>query len=421
MADGLARAARFLTRRYLLALGSIAALIIAAQAAIQWQLGRQGHDAAVVNLAGRQRMLSQELAKCALAAQLADGDERARWLAEARAVATEWRHAQQRLAHADDEPAMGARNSRAVASALSELEPIQARMLASAGALPAREAVEALLSEEPGFLRRMDAVVAQYEREAAGRVRVASALELSLAALALATIVGEALLVFRPAVRWLGRAIADRERLREQETINRELVAADQAAREIGYDLHDGVGQTLTALSLQAKAAARALGDHPAASELVGVRERAGEALAQVRAAARVLAPVDLRVANLGQALHELADATATATGVSCRAVCAAEVVAPDGEDLYRIAQEAVANALRHGQARAIAITLGREGREGVLAVADDGHGGSHPATEGVGMRSMRHRAERLGGRLGAGPAPGGGWRVECRFPLREA
>jgi len=83
---------------------------------------------------------------------------------------------------------------------------------------------------------------------------------------------------------------------------------------------------------------------------------------------------------------------------------------------LYRIAQEAVSNALKHGQARRIEIGLTAKGRSITLAVKDNGTGIPRklPKRKGMGLRIMRHRAEVMGGALLVEPVPGGGTRVVC-------
>ncbi len=436
-------ATRFLTRRYLFALAIVAALTVAALAVIQHHLSRQRHDAAVINLAGRQRMLSQELVKAELArryaSQSGDAVQAEARGAEATRVLDEWTGAHARLTGDVGLTGVGIDNSAAVASAFADLEPSFARMRSAALASD-DGAIARLLTVERDYLGRMNAIVGLYQEEAAARVNATMRLELWLCGVVLAALLVEALFVFRPAVRWLRAAIGDQERLREQEAINRELTVATDVARGIGYDLHDGVGQALTALTLQAKLVERAVPE-AIAPRIAALREGIAEALAQTRAAAACLAPIDVRVDGLPTALKRLADATSLAAGIDCRADCSADLLPDSGDDLYRIAQEAVANAMRHGRARSIVISLHCEHNAGVLAVQDDGAGGAveSPVTaatsvpvggnidsgangaDGVGMRSMRHRAERIGGSLSAGARREGGWRVECRFPLARS
>ncbi len=412
--------ARFLTMRYLAALAAIGLLIVVAQVLVQRVLHRQAHDAMVINLAGRQRMLSQELCKAAYAWQAAgDAQERQHRLAEIYRVRTEWAAAQVRLATDPQTPGMGSDNSAVVAAALLQLQPVFTSMQEGAALIGQdSQAVDRLLRHEREFLGEMEHIVGLYQAEAGERLVRLVTLEACVCVVMLLVLVAEALLVFRPAVARLRQAMAEREQLRDQEQRNRELVVAAEVARGIGFDLHDGIGQTLTALSFQAKSLEGSQAGQAQLGQIAQLRDGLSEALAQVRAAARRLCPVDIQVAGLEAALTELAESTRVVAGVECQASCAPGLTPPGGEELYRIAQEAITNALRHGRARTISIDVRCDGPSGVLEISDDGDGAPQQVAEGVGMRSMRYRAQRMGGALAAGPRAEGGWRVACTFPL---
>jgi signal transduction histidine kinase len=411
---------RFLTIRYLLALATVGLLIVIAQVMVQVVLHRQNHDAMVINLAGRQRMLSQELCKAALAWQGAtSAEERQRRLGEINRVREDWGAAQGRLVADQQTPGMGIDNSVEVAAALVRLQPAFESMQSGAALIDQDpRALDRLLAHEGEFLSQMELIVGLYQAEAGQRIARLMTLEFAVCLVMLAVLVAEALLVFRPAVARLRQAMAERERLREQEQLNRELVVAADVARGIGFDLHDGIGQTLTALSFQAKGLEGSLAGTPQATHIALLRGGLSEALVQVRVAARRLCPVDIQVAGLEAALTELAESTREVAGVECKAFCMAGFAPQEGEELFRIAQEAITNALRHGQAHTISIDLRTDGRSGVLEITDDGSATAAPPADGVGLRSMRYRAHRIGGALEVGPKSGGGWRVTCTFPL---
>lgn len=387
-------AARDVTRRYVLALGLVALLAIAAQIAVQVALHSSRSDATVVNLAGRQRMLSQRLTMAALAVEHDPA-----FAGTVATVLAEWTAAHERLSRGADLANAGLANSPAVRQAFAEIaEPFAAMSRAAQAPIDATT----LLTAQQRFLPGMDRIVGLYSAEARARVDRLIAMELVLCGLLLVVLVLEVVLVFRPAVARLRRAIHERERLREQESANRELRIAADTARRIGQDLHDGLGQTLTALSFQAQAAAQP-------TLVAGL----AEAIAQCRAQARRLAPVDIQAAGLETALRELTDSTARAAGVACTLEWSAPgPPAAAGTDLFSICQEAITNALRHGRARTITVRIGPR----TLAVIDDGRGGPAGA-EGLGTRSMRTRAQRLGGELESGPQPGGGWAVRLVLP----
>lgn len=222
-------------------------------------------------------------------------------------------------------------------------------------------------------------------------------------------------------------AMAQKLREREAERLRLErevLEISESERRRIGHDLHDSLGQRLTAASMTTNALVSVLKtDAPA---LAGRGEDIGrqlrEAIAETRSLAHGLAPVALVDDGLMAALGALAENTSRGK-VRCVFECAEPVRVADAEvagQLYRIAQEAVNNALKH--AAPSEIRLGLERRDGalVLEVDDDGEGFDEtaPVARGIGLRVMRYRARLIGGVLEIGSAPAGGARISCRVPL---
>ncbi len=215
------------------------------------------------------------------------------------------------------------------------------------------------------------------------------------------------------------------EREAEKARLEREVLEiSERERRRIGHDLHDGLGQRLTAASMTANALVAAM--QTEAPSLLQRAEEIGRqlrgAIAEARALSHGLAPVALSDDGLMSALSSLAE-SAAGSGVRCVFDCPAPVRVPDAEvagQLYRIAQEAVNNALKH--AAASEIRIGLEQREGsvVLEVDDDGEGmpDTAPVSGGIGLRVMRYRAQLLGGALEIGSPPAGGTRIACRVPL---
>ena len=174
-----------LTVRYVLALGTVALLSVLGQYFVQAALKRQASDTHVVNIAGRQRMLSQRLVKAALAVEVvSDPASRRERIAELAAVTALWEHSQRGLQCGDAALELTGDNSRPVRALFAGIEPPHQRMLAASKALLARLAagggaaprgdlsalIGALLIEEGPFLAGMDAIVTQYDREAKARV-----------------------------------------------------------------------------------------------------------------------------------------------------------------------------------------------------------------------------------------------------------
>jgi signal transduction histidine kinase len=185
--------------------------------------------------------------------------------------------------------------------------------------------------------------------------------------------------------------------------------AAALVERQIGEDLHDNVGQQLTGLGLMVDALAA--GGPPAAGGLVG---KIAEALRRIRADVRRLAtglvPVGVPPEGFGAVLEDLAAQVRDQCRVGCECVTVGDPRLPDSAaatHLFRIAQEAVSNALRHGRATAIRITLRGEPGAVTMEVRDNGAGFS-PGEGGLGIRLMRDRAARIGGELAVAPTDGG-------------
>lgn len=208
----------------------------------------------------------------------------------------------------------------------------------------------------------------------------------------------------------------------DRRQFEREILDVSQRAQlRIGQDLHDGLGQHLTGITFLSKAlenklTARGL---PEAAEAAEIVRLVIQALAQTRNLARSLLPVELESGGLLPALKELASAMRSLYQLSCVVECDPHVCIQDDHltnHLFRLAQEAVNNAVKHGQAHHIVIKLTRQKGDTVLSIIDDGTG-FDPEQEkrsGLGMRIMRYRAQKIGARLEIHPAPTGGTQVVC-------
>ena len=225
---------------------------------------------------------------------------------------------------------------------------------------------------------------------------------------------------------WVGtqRDVTERRRL-EHEV----LVAAEREQERMARDIHDGLGQVLTGSAMMLSAAERELaadGRAELAADLARIRGHVSDALDQARAIARGLFPVEIDPDGLAPALRQLCEDVAGVLGVACTFEAGDRLAVASSESaghLYRIVQEATTNAVRHGRARAVDVTLSRDGDDAVLAVRDDGSGISEAAVEGgggLGLRTMAYRARRVGGTLEVQPADGGGTVVRVRFPVAD-
>ncbi len=201
------------------------------------------------------------------------------------------------------------------------------------------------------------------------------------------------------------------------------VTAREEERRRFGRELHDGLGAGLASVLLRTDAIADDWeGSEELRGRLAGIQAGLEDSIAEVRRLAYTLRPPVLDEFGLCFALQELADRNA---GKEFRV----ELDIPDGLPsssaavemaVYRIAQEALTNAIRHGGAGHCRIRLKcsqpRGGLE--LIVEDDGCGIEEPIVPGIGIRSMRERAEELGGTLRLGAIDGRGTRVTAYLPL---
>lgn len=210
----------------------------------------------------------------------------------------------------------------------------------------------------------------------------------------------------------------------QQRRLEREVLEiSEDERRRFGRDLHDGLGQQLTALELMSHALLREL--TVAAPQLVSsvedISKHTRQAIAQTRQLAHGLAPVALEAEGLMVALNDLATLTAR-TGVECELVCQTPVTLRDpiaATHLYRIAQEAVNNALKHAKAKRITLSLQDLHQDIELSIADDGVGlpESRRSQPGMGLQVMDYRARLVGARVEVRSEAGKGVQVVCTLP----
>ena len=217
--------ARRLTKLYIVALSVVALLSIVAQVLVQHALDQQSGDARIINIAGRQRMLSQRLSKAALVLQITtDAAERKNRAQELKNVLDLWERSHIGLQHGDPEKGLPGKNSPEVVSMFAAIEPYHQSMVRDAKDLLAavgpdgsqkvdpsaiQLAIAQILAAEPNFLTGMDKIVFQYDKEATARVDRLKEVELILLAVTLLVLLLEGLYVFRPAVREIRKTITE--------------------------------------------------------------------------------------------------------------------------------------------------------------------------------------------------------------------
>ncbi|MES2569931.1 MAG: PAS domain S-box protein, partial [Verrucomicrobiota bacterium] len=218
-------------------------------------------------------------------------------------------------------------------------------------------------------------------------------------------------------------AVLLHEDISERKHLEREILEISELERRnIGQDLHDGLCQYLTGTALMATALANSLGATSESEKARDIAQFMRAAVEKTRELARGLHPVEIEGCGLVGALQELAQ------GINKRVPCVFQSTrginvkdAMVAVTYYRIAQEAVENALKHGNPRKILITLSNSGAYLVLTVEDDGIG-FHPQSmlrgKGMGINIMKYRASALGAKFAASNLPARGVRVLCSLPL---
>lgn len=214
------------------------------------------------------------------------------------------------------------------------------------------------------------------------------------------------------------RDITSRKRL-EKEL----LEISDREQRRIGQDLHDDLCQQLTGIEFMSQSLEQnlTLKSSSEAAAAADIARLVRETISRTRNLARGLCPVMLEANGLMPALQELADSTEKLFNASCQLRYDSCVLIEDNAaaiHLYRIAQEAVSNAIKHGRANDIIISVAKVSRRVTLCVEDNGVGFPSRKSNctGMGLRIMEYRAGMIGGSLAVQRRAGGGTSVTCSF-----
>jgi signal transduction histidine kinase len=214
----------------------------------------------------------------------------------------------------------------------------------------------------------------------------------------------------------------------EQRRLENEMLDASASEqRRIGQDLHDGLGQELAAVAFMARTLEQKLAANSPeeAREAARIGRMIDETVGHTRDMVSILNPVGTDRDGLMGALATLSAGISSVYKIPC--VFEPEEAVPVDDStvathVFRIAQEAVNNAVRHGEPRRIEVALSAGRDECTLEVTDDGRGlpEGWRDSPGMGLRAMRHRAQMIGGSLHAGRGPEGGTVIRCSFPCRS-
>ncbi|MHC4440038.1 MAG: sensor histidine kinase [Planctomycetota bacterium] len=219
------------------------------------------------------------------------------------------------------------------------------------------------------------------------------------------------------------------QEVKDRKRLEKELLSIiEQERQRIGLELHDSIGQQLTGIAFMMEVLGEKLSDKSLTEQVSyteRINSRVGKATEQTRNLAKGLHPIDLERNGLVSAIQELASNTEQLFNVSCILKSENAVSINDvsvAMNLYRIAQEAITNAIKHGHAKNIKIGLIAEHGCLTLTVENDGldfpAGANH--SDGMGLRIMRYRAEVINSSLEVCKGADGGTIVTCKLLNEE-
>ena len=218
--------------------------------------------------------------------------------------------------------------------------------------------------------------------------------------------------------------VAIRTDITERKAAEAQIIdITENGQMRIGEDLHDGLGQQLTAIEILCAGLKEDVAGTPRLTKQV---DRIGrylrESIGQVRSLARGLVPVSDRPDALWASLVELADRTNVPGRMECRFASPVLLIEdhPVAGQYFRIAQEAVNNAVKHSRAKRITLTLASIAGVLELEVTDNGRGFPEVLRPGMGLQVMRHRASVINAELSVDSQPNQGTSIRCRVPLRK-
>lgn len=468
------------TRLYIIALSAVALLSVIGQILVQIALREQSSDARVVNIAGRQRMLSQKICKnVLLLGYKIDTLNREIQKKELDESLAAWHTFHIGLQSGNlDTLNHRVNNSDSILQLFKKIEPHfltiynNAHALSNTLAISTQEyralVINDILLNEKLFLKGMDKIVFTYAQEAKERVDALKQIEIFLLLVTLIILVFEGLLIFRPAVAQLHKTML---RLIDSETqanvINKELLILNNSLRKteqellnstnekykqqmneqkirstslvkgqeserkrIARDIHDGIGQMLTALKLNIESIAPDQLPEKEKVRLEEARKLIGKTIAETRTITFNLMPTVLSDFGIVSALKQLADQASKNSGANVVFICPNSFSRLDKSieiGVYRIAQEAINNAVKYSQAKEISVELLLNDNYIYLTIIDNGKGfnikkpdlDSDHKKISNGIYNMQERTNLLDGEFKISATPGKGTKIWSKIPVK--
>lgn len=223
--------------------------------------------------------------------------------------------------------------------------------------------------------------------------------------------------------------ISERKRMEaERQRLEQEVLEATEVERKrIGQELHDSLGQQLLGIAFLSDALRERLHQKslPDAADAKHIADLIQKVMQQARELSRGLYAAELEAHGIVEALKQLVVNVNATTNIQCQLVCDLSVAFEDKEKaghIYRIAQEALNNALRHSLATQIVLTITKDAENFGLEIKDNGIGFSNAGpSSGMGLKIMRYRADIIGGTFNAAGEVGSGSIISITVPLKKA
>jgi signal transduction histidine kinase len=474
---------RKITRLYLLALIVVALLSVGGQILVQHSLRNQLSDSRVINMAGRQRMLSQKICKTVLLLIHTQDSTRANlYILDLEKDIQTWEKSHKELKNGYLTLAkIPVNNSDSVRNMFASIEPHFSTMLTSVhqiidaykvSTLSSYSMAESDLTQifllEGTYLQGMDKIVFQYDAEASSRVNNSRRIEIVLLISTLLVLLLEGFFIFRPAVNQIRHTIyklTDSEQKTQQ--INEELISVNRSLEEtkeallkattlkhlqeineqkirsayliegqeeerkrIARDIHDGLGQMLTALKFSIEKVGDWVEDSQKGRQnLDELRNLITQTIAESRTISFNLMPAVLSDFGIASALKLLSSQVSASAGINVTFTnhWTSERLGRNIEiGLYRIVQEAIHNAIKYARASEITVDLFMKKNHIHLTIDDNGQGFSYDGygstarknSPSAGISNMKERAFIINGDLKIKTKPGKGTQILVKLPL---
>lgn len=462
-----------LTRLYIIALSGVALLSVVGQLLIQVFLNSLLDDSHVVNVAGRQRMLSQRLSKTAvlLCNPTIFQADAVYYSKDMKNTISLWESSHYALKNRNlttDGRTFEVRNSAKIDSMFQAIEPIFKVVLTNAKTISKlinkseksqqkllQNSLNQILTNEKSFLKDMDKIVTQYDLESTKRVKITKNIEMFLFIILFVILILEGIFIFRPIagnIRFVIKKLTDSESNLRQ--TNNELIKTQQALvqateekyklqlveekiraaslmegqegerKRLAADLHDGIGQMLTGLRLHSeKVKSFDFINTKQAKSFNELQHLIQETIEATRTVSFNLAPSVLSDFGVVPAIRILTEQVSKVKNITFNIQNENINRLPEAIEtcLYRITQEAIHNAIKYAKCNLINIQLSGNEQFVKLIVSDNGEGFDIKLVEnkmgGSGLKNMQARAELLNGTFKIQSKIGKGTNVKIEIP----